>query len=58
MTKAARSILLLCALVVLTVTATHAQTGTSRIAGTVVDQTGAVVPGATVTATNEATGVT
>ena len=34
-----------------------AQTGTSNITGSVVDSTGAVVPGATVTATNEATGV-
>ncbi len=35
-----------------------AQTGTSRITGTVVDQTGALLPGAKVTAKNEATGVT
>src|SRR5438876_8004509 len=35
-----------------------AQTGTSNITGTVRDTTGAVVPGATVTAKNEATGVT
>jgi len=34
-----------------------AQTSTSRISGTVTDATGAVVPGATVTAKNEATGV-
>src|SRR6266516_4637639 len=40
------------------VPATFAQTGTSNITGTVRDTTGAVVPGATVTATNEATGVT
>ncbi len=37
--------------------AVAAQTSTSRITGTVTDTTGAVVPGATVTATNEATGV-
>ncbi|MBA3806714.1 MAG: carboxypeptidase regulatory-like domain-containing protein, partial [Acidobacteria bacterium] len=36
---------------------TMAQTNTSRIAGTVTDTTGAVVPGATVTALNEATGI-
>ncbi|MCA1628999.1 MAG: carboxypeptidase-like regulatory domain-containing protein [Acidobacteria bacterium] len=35
-----------------------AQTSTSRITGTVTDSTGAVVAGATVTAKNEATGVT
>ena len=35
-----------------------AQTGTSRIVGTVSDSTGAVVAGATVTAVNEATGFT
>jgi hypothetical protein len=34
-----------------------AQTSTSRITGTVVDPTGAVVPGATVTALHEATGI-
>jgi hypothetical protein len=34
-----------------------AQTGTSRITGTVIDQTGAVLPNAKVTARNEATGV-
>ncbi len=35
-----------------------AQTGTSRITGTVTDVSGALVPGATVTARSEATGVT
>src|SRR5436309_13215575 len=35
-----------------------AQTATSRITGTVSDASGALVPGATVTARNEATGVT
>src|SRR5713101_5446163 len=37
---------------------TKGQTGTSNITGTVRDTNGAVVPGATVTAKNEATGVT
>jgi hypothetical protein len=36
----------------------NAQTGTSRITGSVVDPNGAVLPGAKVTAKNEATGVT
>jgi hypothetical protein len=36
----------------------QAQTGTSRITGTVTDPSGAVLPGAKVTAKNEATGVT
>jgi Carboxypeptidase regulatory-like domain len=35
-----------------------AQTSTSRITGTVTDSSGAVVPGATVTAKNEDTGLT
>src|SRR6185295_7624361 len=35
-----------------------AQTSTSRISGTVTDSSGAVVPGAKVTAKDEATGVT
>jgi hypothetical protein len=38
--------------------AVTAQTGTSNISGTIKDTNGAVVPGATVTAKNEATGVT
>src|SRR5260370_14469867 len=38
--------------------ATKAQTGTSNMTGTVRDMNGSVVPGATVTAKNEATGVT
>src|SRR5437899_174331 len=34
-----------------------AQTSTSEITGTIRDSSGAVIPGATVTATNEATGI-
>jgi hypothetical protein len=37
---------------------TEAQTSTSRIIGTVTDSAGAIIPGAKVTAKNEATGVT
>src|SRR5438105_6082109 len=45
-------------LIALGLTAAIAQTGTSNITGSVRDVNGAVVPGATVTAKNEATGVT
>src|SRR5207249_9821340 len=45
-------------LIVLGVAAAIAQTGSSNITGSVRDVNGAVVPGATVTAKNEATGVT
>ena len=44
-------------LIVLGVAAAIAQTGSSNITGSVRDVNGAVVPGATVTAKNEATGV-
>jgi hypothetical protein len=49
--------ILLLALLALTAAAGFAQTSTSRISGTVTDPSGAVVPGATVTLINEATGV-
>lgn len=41
----------------LLVVSSSAQTGTSRITGTVFDVNGQVIAGATVTATNEATGI-
>src|SRR5207248_9937395 len=44
-------------LIALGLTAAIAQTGTSNITGSVRDTNGSVVPGATVTAKNEATGV-
>src|ERR1044071_5968971 len=43
--------------IVVSATIATAQTGTSHITGSVTDSTGAVVPGASVTAMNEATGV-
>ena len=59
MTKLARStFLLLLALAAFAAPSALAQTGTSRISGTVTDQTGAIIPGANVTAKSEATGVT
>ena len=45
-------------LIALGITVAIAQTGSSNITGSVRDVNGAVVPGATVTAKNEATGVT
>ena len=53
-----RSILVRSTFVLLSVVTLLAQTSTSEITGTVRDTTGAVVPGAAVTAANEATGVT
>ncbi|HEV2826651.1 MAG TPA: TonB-dependent receptor [Pyrinomonadaceae bacterium] len=47
----------LAVLVLILFTTASAQTGTSNISGSVTDQQGAAVPGATVTAINEATGV-
>jgi hypothetical protein len=58
MVRTVRWSILLLALLALTAAAGFAQTSTSRITGTVTDPSGAVVPGASVTAINEATGVT
>src|SRR5712691_10597031 len=58
MLKLARLVASLLVLLAVTETAAFAQTGTSGISGTVRDSTGAVVPNATVTAMNEATGLT
>lgn len=51
-----RSVALLAALLIFSA-GVWAQTGTSRVTGVVLDQSGASVPGATVTLTNEATAV-
>src|SRR5712671_2042247 len=56
LTHLTRTLIALIIFVVCAVTAV-AQTGTSNITGTVRDMQGAVVPGATVTAKNDATGV-
>src|ERR1051326_8398730 len=52
-----RKLLFLCSLL-LAAAILHGQTSTSEITGTVRDSSGAVIPGASVTATNESTGVT
>ena len=57
MLKATRSISLLFVIFALTSLSAHAQTSTSRITGRVVDSKEAVLAGATVTVTNEATGL-
>ncbi|MFQ5777677.1 MAG: TonB-dependent receptor, partial [Terriglobia bacterium] len=54
----ARVVLFLFTVVAVAVTPALAQLTTGSVSGTVVDPTGAVIPGATVTLTNEATGVT
>src|SRR5439155_2048708 len=58
MLKSANLIVSTLVLFVLCAGVALAQTGTSNITGSVRDTNGAVVPGATVTAKNEATGVT
>ena len=52
-----RRLLTLSAVVLLFTLSCAAQTSTSQISGTVRDSSGAVIPGATVTLTNEAMGV-
>src|SRR5207244_8642685 len=54
--KLVRALSLLAAVLFLALTCA-AQTSTSQISGTVRDSSGAVIPGAAVTLTNEATGV-
>ncbi len=51
------TISLVCAMAAWGSTMAHAQGTTSRVAGVVTDTSGAVLPGATVTLTNDATGV-
>jgi hypothetical protein len=58
MIRTVRWSIFLLVLLAFTAAAGFAQTSTSRITGTVTDPSGAVVPGASVTAINEATGVT
>jgi hypothetical protein len=57
MSQPIRRLTCLLTLLLFAATSTAAQTSTSRITGTVLDATGAVVPGATVTARHEATGI-
>lgn len=57
MLKFTRPISLLFVLFALTTASVSAQTGTSSITGRVVDSKDAILPGATVTVTNEATGL-
>ncbi|MDQ3418421.1 MAG: TonB-dependent receptor [Acidobacteriota bacterium] len=52
-----RKLIVLLALLVIAPATSSAQGTTSRVAGTVTDRSGSVVPGATVTLANEATGV-
>lgn len=58
MSKIVRWSIFLLALLAFSTAAGFAQGSSSRITGTITDPSGAVIPGATVTATNEATGVT
>lgn len=58
MSRSIRWSILILTLLLCVAGAASAQTSTSRISGTVTDPSGAVVPGASVTLINEATGVT
>ena len=58
MIKLIRLVMSLSILVLLAAAISFAQTGTSNISGSVRDSNGSSVPGATVTAKNEATGIT
>ena len=52
-----RSLLAVCLIATWTAFTAHGQGTTSRVVGTVTDTTGAVIPGATVTLTNDQTGI-
>ena len=52
-----RALLIMCLAAITGAAPVFAQGTTSRVTGTVTDQTGAVIPGATVTLTNDETGV-
>lgn len=57
MLNSLRRIVFFAAFLVFSAAFVHAQSSTSRITGTVNDVSGAAIEGATVTLTNEATGV-
>jgi hypothetical protein len=57
MARAFRVEVLLASVFALLAATAHAQSGAASITGLVTDESGAAVPGVTVTATNQATGV-